>query len=279
MSSVTDLPYRSEPKATNAAHGHDAHAHVHLTPWPIITGFSAALFAMGIATWGVAPYLLVVGFLLTALGVVGWIREDYLAFPKGPNPLTQHTQGVKDNGWWGIMLFLTTEVILFASIFGIWFSAKAMQPQWPPAGTPGEGLPIVPTGINTAVLVASGFVMAWGEKGIMTGNRRRFVIGYIGAIVLGAVFLAFQVKEYIDLVHEGFVLSSNIYTTTFYMLTGTHGFHVLGGLIFLTIVLVRGAKGQFDGKRHVAVTAAAYYWHFVDIVWLLLYAVVYLEVI
>lgn len=265
-----DSPYQTEePK--KGGHGH---AHHHLSPWAIWIGFTAPIFAIGIATGGA---FLVVGAILLSFGIYGWIREDYLEFPKGPNPLTQHTQGEKDNGWWGIVLFLATEVVLFGSLFAVWFGARASSDiGWPPAGTPTE-LPIFETGINTIILVASGFVMMWGEKGLLKGNRKRFIWGFVGAIGLGLVFLYNQVLEYKHLIHEDFVLSTNIYTTSFYALTGTHGIHVAGGLVFLIIILIRGALGQFDAKRHSALAAAAYYWHFVDIVWLILYAVVYLE--
>jgi len=268
----SDVPYKTEPKA---APGHGHHAHHHLSAWPLWVAIAAPLFAIGLVT---NPYILVFGGLLLAFSVAGWIYEDYREFPKGPNPLTQHTQGIKDNGWWGIVLFLATEVVLFGSIFGVWFTAKAYsETGWPPAGT--AELPVVATAINTAILVASGFVMQWGEGGLKTGSRKRFLAGFGGAIILGGIFLAGQVLEYIELVEHGFVLGQNIYTTTFYMLTGTHGIHVAGGLVFLIIVFVRGMFGQFDHERHTAVTAAAYYWHFVDIVWLFLFAVVYLELL
>lgn len=266
----SDSAYKTEEPKKGADHGH---VHHHLSPWAIWVGFTTPLFAIGLVVQGA---FLIVGALLLAFGIFGWIREDYLEFPKGPNPLTQHTQGEKDNGWWGVVSFLATEVVLFGSLFAIWFSARAAAEQWPPASTPTE-LPLLETGINTIILVASGFVMMWGEKGLLKGNRKQFLFGFGGAIVLGLVFLYNQVLEYVHLVHEEFLLSTNIYTTSFYALTGTHGLHVAGGLVFLIIIFIRGALGQFDAKRHTAMTAAAYYWHFVDIVWILLYVVVYLK--
>jgi cytochrome c oxidase subunit III len=266
----TDIPYKSQPKAKARDEGH---VHHHLSPWALFVALSAPIFAIGVIT---TPWILIVGGLLLAASITGWIYEDYKEFPKGPNPLTQPTQGEKGNGWWGVVAFLATEVILFGSIFGVWFAARALSPVgWPPIGTP--DLPVVFTAVNTLILISSGVVMHWGEVGLKKGNRKRFLMGFGGAIILGTVFLAGQVYEYIELIEHGFLLGTNIYTTTFYMLTGTHGIHVAGGLIFLTIVFVRGALGQFDATRHEAVQAAAYYWHFVDIVWIFLFVVVYLE--
>jgi cytochrome c oxidase subunit 3 len=270
---MTDL---DAPYATEAAADEDAHAHgQHLSPWPIFLGFTAPILAIGIVTHPVAA---VVGAILVLIGLVGWVREDTLEFPKGPNPLTQHTFGRKDNGWWGLWLFLATEVVLFGALFATYFSSKAdaAAGEWPPHDF---HLPALIAGINTALLVSSGVVMHFGELALKKGNRRGFLLGFGGAILLGAIFLIVQINEYVTLVGQGSTLGSGIFASAFFILTGTHGVHVFGGLIFLTVIFVRGAKGQFDHERHTAVTAGALYWHFVDIVWIMLFAIVYLQVI
>jgi cytochrome c oxidase subunit III len=274
-----DVPYRTRPKAP-AGHGHHHGHHEHLSGWPLFIGIVAAIPFIGLVSG--SAVVAVIGFLLLAMGVVGWVREDYLQFPKGPNPLTMHTQGVKDNGWWGIILFLATEVVLFGSLFAVWFhSAAESLTGWPPSAVRELAhwhMPVVLPGIATGILILSGFVLMWGEKGLFAGDRRRFLTGLGGAILLGLVFLTIQAYEYYNFIQEGFVLGVHVFTGSFYGLTGTHGIHVLGGLIFLSVIFARAARGQFDAERHVAVTAAAYYWHFVDIVWILLYLVVYVGV-
>jgi cytochrome c oxidase subunit III len=119
--------------------------------------------------------------------------------------------------------------------------------------------------------------MMFGEKALVRGSRKGFALGFGGAILLGSVFLYNQVKEYIHLISEGLTLDSSIYGSSFYLLTGTHGAHVFGGIVFLAIILVRGLKGNFSKERHIAMSAAAIYWHFVDIVWIILFGVVYLQ--
>jgi cytochrome c oxidase subunit III len=270
---MTDLetPYHPTASADADSGGHAQHHH--LSPWALFLGFTVPIFAIGIVT---NYTVLGIGALLVLIGLIGWIREDYIAFPKGPNPLTHHTQGVRDNGWWGVMLFLATEVVLFGSIFAVFFASRATQlaegAPWPPVQ-----LPIFETAINTAILVASGFVMMFGEKALVRGSRKGFALGFGGAILLGSVFLYNQVKEYIHLISEGLTLDSSIYGSSFYLLTGTHGAHVFGGIVFLAIILVRGLKGNFSKERHIAMSAAAIYWHFVDIVWIILFGVVYLQ--
>lgn len=273
-----DHPYHTQPTRPRPKPSHVYHDH--LSPWAILIGFSAPIPLIGLV---LHPVVVVLGLILLFWGIIGWMREDYLEFPKGPNPLTQHTMGRKDTGWWGILLFLSTEVILFGALFGTWFFMREASFEqglgWPPAGTT-TGVPemLVPlTALNTAILVTSGFALMWGEKGLFKGNRKRFLWGLGGAIVLGLVFLALQVSEFRELYHEGFTLDQSVFSSLFYILTGTHGLHVFGGLVFLGVVFVRAALGQFDEKRHTALTAASYYWHFVDVVWILLFIVVYLQ--
>jgi cytochrome c oxidase subunit III len=273
-----DRPYTTRPRAERPQPSHIHHDH--LSPWAIIIGFTFAIPIIGLITH---PVVFVIGALLLAIGVIGWVREDYTEFPKGPNPLTMHTVGKKDNGWWGIMLFLATEVILFGALFATWFFMKQSSIEaglrWPPIGTT-SGVPetLIPlTAVNTAILVGSSFVLHWAEKGLFTGKRKRFLWGMGITLLMGAVFLTIQAYEYAELIGKGFTLDQSIYSSLFYILTGTHGLHVFGGLVFLGIVFIRALKGQFDEKRHTALTAASYYWHFVDVVWVLLFVIVYLQ--
>lgn len=274
-------PYRSQPKTPRPERSHIHHDH--LSPWAILVGFSAAIPLIGLALLDLSPVVLVIGLILLFWGIIGWVREDYIEFPKGPNPLTMHTVGRKDTGWWGITLFLATEVILFGALFATWFFMKdasiAAGFGWPRAGTT-AGVPetLVPlTAVNTLILVSSSFVLLWGEKGLFKGKRKQYLWGLGLTLLMGAVFLAIQIYEYAELIGKGFTLEQSIYSSLFYILTGTHGLHVFGGLVFLGIIFVRSLLGQFDEKRHTGLTAASYYWHFVDVVWVLLFVIVYLQ--
>lgn len=273
-----DVPY-----APQAARDVEDHAeHHHLSPWPLFLGlFAVPVLAIGVITFKGTGYagdvILTIGAILTLMGLVGWVREDTLAWPRGPNPLTEATIGEKSTGWWGIWLFLATEVVLFGALFATYFASKAEATgRWPPSEI---HLPVTMTAINTAILVTSGFVMHLGEVQLKKRNQKGFILGFLGAIILGTIFLVIQAYEYIELVHSGVTLEHGIFASTFFLLTGTHGVHVFGGLVFLSIVLARAIRGQFNPDRHDAVTAAAIYWHFVDIVWILLFAIVYLQVI
>lgn len=274
--SYPDVPYRTEPpkKVTEDEHGH------HLSPWPIFLSFVIPILLIGIVTFEgdnaytwIAPGL---GLAAVLYGILAWTREDIHEWPKGPNPLTWHTVGEKDNVWWGIVLFLGTEVVLFGSLFAVWFQAKAAAgASWPTHEIEllAHALPKVI--INTVILVASGVVMHLGEMALKKDNRKGFLFGFAGAVVLGLIFLYGQVAEYIELIGDEMTLGSSLVASAFYVLTGTHGLHVTVGVLLLLIAFVRGMQGQFTKERHEYITAAAYYWHFVDFVWIVLVFVVY----
>jgi cytochrome c oxidase subunit 3 len=132
------------------------------------------------------------------------------------------------------------------------------------------------TGIFSLFLFASSATLHKAENALKSGQHRTFRAWWLLTIVLGLIFLAGQVNEYLNLIKEGHTLGSSQFMTAFFMLTGTHGLHVFGGLCFLTLVWVRAQKGHFDAQRHTAPECAGLYWHFVDIVWVFVYGVVYL---
>jgi cytochrome c oxidase subunit 3 len=178
-----------------------------------------------------------------------------------------------------MMFFLGTEVALFASLFAAFFVARAQHPGiWDAAHEHlAHAVPLVT--INTIILVTSGGFMHWALHSIRKDNRRGFFMGLIGTIVLGATFLVIQLNEYLGLIAAGVTFSGDNFGNAFYGLTGTHAVHVFLGLCFITLILVRGLLGQYDSKRHVSVDAFAIYWHFVDIVWIGLYFIVYVGVV
>lgn len=182
----------------------------------------------------------------------------------------------------GFILFIASEVMFFGGLFAAYFIARADAPVWPPSDllTPEQlargvelklelALPL----IATCVLVSSSFVMQWSVFQIRKGNRTGLIWGLFISVVLGLVFLAMQMYDYSQL---PFRASDTIYGTTFFTLTGFHGAHVAGGVIFMGVCLVRSMGGQFSSEHHEAIEAASLYWHFVDIIWIALFTILYI---
>jgi cytochrome c oxidase subunit 3 len=196
-------------------------------------------------------------------------------------------------GW-----FIFSEVMFFAAFFGALFYARVLSvpwlgdleqkllwpdfsAQWPTAG-PYASDPFSPMGawgipaFNTLLLLSSGVTVTWAHWALKAGNRGQLILGLVLTIVLGFTFLGFQAYEYIHAYSElNLKLTSGIYGSTFFMLTGFHGFHVTVGAIMLTVILFRCIAGHFKPDHHFAFEAVSWYWHFVDVVWLLLFVLVY----
>jgi cytochrome c oxidase subunit 3 len=186
-----------------------------------------------------------------------------------------HEQHGTDTALMGMLLFIASEVMFFAALFGAYFNVKATAQIWPPEGThfiDPIGLPIV----ATILLVSSSFTMQWGIWRIRKGDRKGMNRAVAVTLLMGVIFLGIQGFDYYTLVKDdGFGINSGVYGTLFYTMTGFHGAHVLGGVIGLSVILSRGLAGQFSAKHHVAVEAVSAYWHFVDIVWVALFATIY----
>jgi cytochrome c oxidase subunit 3 len=180
----------------------------------------------------------------------------------------------------GMLLFIGSEIMFFAGLFGAYFNTRAtalaLGQAWPPEGLehviePGA-IPIV----ATSLLVLSSFTMQWGVWRIRRGDRRGMNRAIGLTLLLGIVFLGLQVYDYIELVsHYGFGINSGIYGSLFYTMTGFHGAHVFGGVVGISVILLRGLAGQFSARHHIAVEAVSAYWHFVDVVWIGLFFVLY----
>ena len=185
-------------------------------------------------------------------------------------------RGGMDPALLGMMLFIASEVMFFAALFAAYFNARATLPVFPPEGYEDlldpMGLPL----IVTAILITSSVTMQWATSRIRKGDRTDLNRAIAVTLVLGVIFLFLQLYDYYELItHEDFGINSGVYGTLFYTLTGFHGAHVLGGVIGLTVILSRGLAGQFTRKHHVAVEAVHYYWHFVDVVWVVLFLTLY----
>ena len=186
-------------------------------------------------------------------------------------------RGGMDPALLGMMLFIASEVMFFAALFAAYFNAKATLPVWPPEGYE-DVLELFPIPvIATAILIVSSFTMPWATSRIRKGDRTGLNRAVAVTLALGVIFLAIQLYDYWELVTEkGFSIDSGIYGTLFYTLTGFHGAHVFGGVIMLAVVLYRGTAGQFSARHHDAVEAASLYWHFVDVVWIVLFSLLYI---
>jgi cytochrome c oxidase subunit III len=185
-------------------------------------------------------------------------------------------QGGVNTALLGMLLFIGSELMFFAGLFAAYFNARSAAPAWPPVGVDfinAVPLPLIVTGI----LITSSITMQIGvwriRKGDRTGMNRAITL----TLILGVVFLFLQLYDYNELVTEhGFGINSGVYGTLFYTLTGFHGAHVFGGVVGMTVVLLRGVAGQFSARHHVAVEAVSAYWHFVDVVWIGLFTTIYL---
>jgi len=177
-----------------------------------------------------------------------------------------------NSGMWAIIMFVGSELMFFAALFTTYFFLRGKVPAWEPVF--GEkptwlGLPLV----NTIELLASSVTMQLGVNAIKKGDRRKLILWLVPTVVLGVLFLSGQAYEYTRL---GFLPKDGVFAAVFFTLTGFHGAHVTGGVIFIAICLYRSLRGQFTANRHLAVEAASIYWHFVDVVWIGLFTTIYI---
>jgi len=185
-----------------------------------------------------------------------------------------HRPGGISSSLLGMVLFIASEVMFFGGLFGAYFTIRSAATQWPPPGTP--HLTTWYAAILTAILVSSSVTMQLGVWAIRRNDGRRLVLWLAVSLLLGLAFLAGQANEYRQLIEEGMTLSSGVFGSTFFTLTGFHGAHVAGGAAFIVIVLLRARSGQFTARHHDTVEMASYYWHFVDVVWIGLFSTIYL---
>jgi cytochrome c oxidase subunit 3 len=207
-----------------------------------------------------------------------------------------HAQGGMGNPVLGMLLFITSEVMFFAGLFAAYFSIRAAYSEvdkvtqvskhvWPPTAYAGLLNPfrvttpegalnvIVPA---TLILILSSVTCQIGVWAIRRGDHRGFIRAFSITLGLGITFLLLQAFDYSVLIHEGLTMGATTFGTTYFTLTGFHGAHVFGGVLMLGVVVYRGMAGQFSAKHHDMVEAASLYWHFVDVVWVLLFSILYL---
>jgi cytochrome c oxidase subunit III len=262
---------------------HDYHL-VNPSPWPIVGAVFAFLTAVGLiismkALSPVGPYILGLGILGILYTMASWWWDVVYEAEHG-----DHTPVVQLSHRYGMILFIASEVMFFVAWFWAFFDASLFTNEaiqydrvaftgglWPPRGT--EVLdPLNFPLLNTLILLTSGTTVTWAHHALLHNDRRGLKIGLWLTIVLGATFTCVQAWEY---AHAPFAFKHSIYGATFFMATGFHGAHVLIGTIFLIVCLFRSYAGQFTPKQHLGFEFAAWYWHFVDVVWLFLFSCVY----
>jgi cytochrome c oxidase subunit 3 len=180
----------------------------------------------------------------------------------------------------GMLLFIGSELMFFAGLFGAYFNTRAgalgLGQPWPPSGLENVIEPGIVPIVATLILVASSGTMQWAVWRIRQGDRTGMNRALGLTLVMGLIFLGMQAFDYLTLVSEhGFGINSGVYGSLFFTMTGFHGAHVFGGVVGIGVILLRGAAGQFSAKHHVAVEAVSAYWHFVDVVWIALFATLY----
>ena len=238
---------------------------------PLLVALSLAAVAYGLLfslLWLAAS-----GVIAAAAAAIGWLWPDRATAPDGTTTtpfgtLAVGTAGHHSVGWWGMCAVVATEGAFFAYLLFSYFYLGSQSANPWPTSDPALGLPI----INTGILLASSVFVLWADTGIRRGATTRLRVGLAVAIALGAIFLVLQGVEYS---REPLSPTHDAYGSLFFTITGFHGAHVLVGLVMLTVALVRAVRGHFDAAHREAVTNVALYWHFVDVVWLFVFASLY----
>ena len=196
----------------------------------------------------------------------------HTAAPEG----AAHAQGGISNVILGMLLFITSEVMFFAGLFAAYFSTRAANKPWPPTQFAHTLNPLSLILVATIILIASSFTCQFAVWAIRRGDRRGFIRNISVTFVLGIIFLVLQAYDYTQLFDEGLKLGSGPFGTTYFTLTGFHGAHVFAGVVWLSFVLTRALRGGVTQQNHMAVELVGLYWHFVDLVWIIIFTIVYL---
>jgi len=254
-------------------HNHPYHL-VDYSPWPLTGAIGVLTLVTGIIKWfhNFNINLLILGYIITLITIYQWWRD----ICREGTIQGKHTILVSKGLRWGIILFIISEVFFFISFFWAFFHRR-LSPNieigiiWPPVSI----VPFNPFQIpllNTIILITSGITVTWAHHALIENNFTQTTQGLFITVILGIYFTILQAYEYIE---APFTIADRIYGSTFFIATGFHGLHVLIGTIFLLICLIRHINNHFSRNHHFGFEAAAWYWHFVDVVWLFLYISIY----
>nr|WNU00280.1 cytochrome c oxidase subunit 3 [Psylliodes crambicola] len=247
---------------------------VDISPWPLFGALGALTTMIGLIKWFhlYNNNLLLIGMLITSLIMYQWWRD----IVREGTFQGLHTMKVSTGLRWGMILFITSEVLFFVSFFWAFFHSSLAPSieigmQWPPKGILTFNPLEIPL-LNTLILLTSGLTVTWAHHSIMENNFKQGLQGLMFTVILGIYFSILQGYEYNE---ATFTISDSVYGSTFFMATGFHGLHVLIGTSFLLICTIRHFLNHFSSTHHFGFEAAAWYWHFVDVVWLFLYISIY----
>nr|WPV76880.1 cytochrome c oxidase subunit III [Phlebotomus chinensis] len=257
-----------------STHSNHSYHLVDFSPWPLTGALGAMTLVSGLVMWfhQYNMLLLTMGMIITLLTMYQWWRD----ISREGTFQGLHSIPVTLGLRWGMILFIISEIFFFVSFFWAFFHSSLsptieLGAEWPPTGV----YPFNPFQIpllNTAVLLTSGVTVTWAHHSLMEKNHSQTSQSLFFTIILGIYFTILQAYEYIE---ASFTISDNVYGSTFFMATGFHGLHVLIGTTFLLICLIRHLQNHYSSNHHFGFEAAAWYWHFVDIVWLFLYISIY----
>jgi cytochrome c oxidase subunit III len=199
-----------------------------------------------------------------------------MAMQAAAAPAHGHASEGMSRGMAGMVLFIASEIMLFGGMFAGYFFVRNQATTWPPSDIePDQELKIGIAAILSVILISSSIAAHFGIHGIKSNNRTQFKIGIAIAIVLGGIFIGGQIFEWFSLMDEGLNASSGTYGATFFLITGFHGAHVIAGLCLLSVVMLRAIWNDFTPTRHLIADASVLYWHFVDVIWVFVFFIIY----
>lgn len=249
---------------------------VNPSPWPLVTAMSALVITSGLFLYMHSYFgghlIFPAGLLMLIFSLFGWWKDVVREATYDGH----HTVAVQVGLRYGVILFIISEVFFFIGFFWAFFHSS-LSPTveigliWPPKGIEVLDPWSLPF-LNTLILLTSGVTVTWAHYAVLSGRRGEAISGLFFTVLLGLSFSILQMYEYKE---AAFAISDGIYGSTFYMATGFHGAHVIIGTIFLLVCLVRQINYHFTREHHLGFEAAAWYWHFVDVVWLFLFTSVY----
>lgn len=272
---------------------HDYHI-IDPSPWPFLGSVGALVMALGGVAWMqylkgnefhlfglniATPWIFFIGLLIVLYTMFSWWSDTIKEAHEG-----HHTRVVSLHLRYGMIMFIASEVMFFVAWFWAYFNTALFPDDihqiarnefiggvWPPKGIETFDPWHLPL-LNTLILLTSGTTVTWAHHALLHDDRKGLIWGLVVTILLGLTFTSVQAYEYAN---AAFSFGGSIFGSTFFMATGFHGFHVIVGTIFLIVCLLRAIAGQFTPKQHFGFEAAAWYWHFVDVVWLFLFFCVY----